>query len=82
VSFDVIWHGGGDRQKIRDEQIGFTGQYVAGPTTVSFTASNDDSDVVYSSVPEGQFNLPGPPADPTGTGPPAVGHERNGKFFN
>jgi hypothetical protein len=79
VSFDVRWSGDGDRQKIRKEEFGFTGQYVAGPTTVSFTASNDDSDVVYSSLPEGQFN---PGTDDLGAGPPAVGHERNGKFFS
>jgi hypothetical protein len=79
VSFDVRWSGDGDRQKIRDEKFGFTGQYVAGPTTVSFSASNDDSDVVYSSLPEGQFN---PGTDDGGAGPPAVGHERNGKFFS
>ena len=40
VSFDVRWSGGGHRQKVRDETFGFTGQYVAGPSTVSFTASN------------------------------------------
>jgi hypothetical protein len=79
VSFEVRWQGDGDRQKIRDEKFGFTGQYVSSPTTISFTASNDNSDVVYSSLPDGQYNLTEPPAGPV---LPAVGHERNGKFFS
>jgi hypothetical protein len=79
VSFDVRWSGNGDRQKIRDETFGFTGQYVASPTTISFTASNDGGDVIYSSDPGGQYN---PTVDQGGAGLPAVGHERNGVFFN
>ena len=30
VSFDVRWAGGGERRKIRDEEFGFAGQFVAG----------------------------------------------------
>jgi hypothetical protein len=75
VSFDVRWPGDGDRQKIRDEMFGFTGQYVASATTISFTAFNDGGHVVYSSLPHGQH----PPAGATS---PAVGHERNGRFFS
>jgi hypothetical protein len=79
VSFDVRWSGDGDRQKLRDEVFGFTGQYVASAVTVAFTASVDGTGVTYSSDPGGQFN-PGP--DLGGGGLPAVGHERNGKFFS
>lgn len=75
VSFDVRWPGDGERQKIRDEKFGFTGQYVASATTISFTAFNDGGGVIYSSLPDGQH----PPAGAT---LPAVGHERNGKFFS
>jgi hypothetical protein len=52
---------------------------VTGPTTISFTASNDGGDVIYTSDPEGQYN---PTVDQGGAGPPAVGHERNGVFFH
>jgi hypothetical protein len=79
VSFDVCWPGNGDRQKIRDEAYGFTGHYVTSPTTISFTASNDGSGVVYSSDPGGQYN---PTVEQGGAGSPAVGHERNGVFFH
>jgi hypothetical protein len=79
VSFDVRWSGGGHRQKIRDQTFGFTGQYVAGPSTISFTASNDGGGVIYSSDPGGQYN---PTVDEGGAGLAAVGHERNGVFFH
>ena len=79
VSFDVRWQGSSDRQKVRDTTFGFAGNYVSSPTTISFTASNDDSRVVYSSDPGDQFN-PGP--DQGGAGSPAVGLERNGRFFH
>jgi hypothetical protein len=78
VSFDVRWAGHGDRVALHDDTYGFEGRYVTGPSTISFTASDDDSDVVYTSDPGGQYN-PGP--DEGGSGSPAVGHERNGVFF-
>lgn len=78
MSFDVRWAGDGDRQKIRDEAFEFTGQYVASATKIAFTASNDRGGVIYSSLPDGQFNI----TDPAGPVLPAVGHERNGKFFS
>jgi hypothetical protein len=78
VSFDVRWSGGGDRHTIRDETFHFAGQYVTGPTTISFTASNDGDGVVYASDPGGQYN---PTAAQGGAGCPAVGLERNGVFF-
>jgi hypothetical protein len=78
VSFDVRWAGHGDVQRIHDEDFHFEGRYVTGPATISFTTANDDSDVVYTSDPDGQFN-PGP--EDFGAGSPAVGHERNGIFF-
>jgi len=79
VSFDVRWSGTGHRHKIRQEKFGFTGHYVTGPTTISFTASNDAGEVVYSSDAHGQYN---PKVKDGGAGPPAVGHERNGVFFH
>jgi hypothetical protein len=78
VSFDVRWPGSHDRHEIRDETFGFTGQYVTSNTTVSFTASDDGSGVTYFSDPDGQYN---PTLDQGGAGLPAVGHERNGRFF-
>jgi cytochrome oxidase Cu insertion factor (SCO1/SenC/PrrC family) len=78
VSFDVRWPGGGERQKIRDDQFKFAGSYVTSPTTISFTASDDHSGVVYTSDPGGQFN---PTVAQLGAGSPAVGIERNGRFF-
>jgi hypothetical protein len=56
----------------RDETFGFTGHYVNSNATISFTASNDGGDVIYSSNAAGQYNV----------GQPGVGHERNGVFFN
>jgi hypothetical protein len=79
VSFDVRWSGDGGRQKIRDQTFGFTGHYVTGAAIVSFTASNDGDDVIYTSDPAGQYN---PTVDQGGAGSPAVGHERNGVFFH
>ncbi len=79
MSFDVRWPGDGERHKIRDETFVFTGHYVTSNTTITFTASNDGFGVTYSSDPGGQFN-PGPEVG--GAGLPAVGHERNGKFFH
>jgi hypothetical protein len=79
VSFDVRWPGGGEKQRIRDETFGFAGNYVTSPTSISFTASNDRSSVVYTSDPDGQYN---PTVDQFGAGSPAVGLERNGRFFH
>ena len=79
VSFDVRWPGGGEKRRIRDGDFKFAGTYITSPTSISFTASNDRRGVVYSSDPHGQFN---PTLDQLGAGLPAVGHERNGKFFS
>jgi hypothetical protein len=78
VSFDVRWAGHGARQKIRDETFGFAGSYVASPTTIGFTASVDGAGVTYSPNAAGQYN---PTVDQGGAGSPAVGIERNGRFF-
>jgi hypothetical protein len=72
VSFDVRWSGDGDRQEVSDETFGFTGHYVTGSTTISFSASNDGAPTIYSSDPS---------AAQTNVGSPGVGHERNGVFF-
>ena len=72
VSFEVRWAGHGAPVDLHDPTFGFTGHYVTGPATISFTASNDNSDVVYTSDATGQSN----PASP------AVGTEQNGVFFH
>ena len=78
VSFDVRWHGHGHHRRLRDKKFGFEGKYITGPTTVTFTAKQHGSNVVYRSVPTGQYN---PTVKQMGAGSPAVGHERNGVFF-
>jgi hypothetical protein len=78
VSFDCHWAGHGEVQRVTDNDFKFTGRFVGGPATISFTAQNEGDDVVYTSDPDGQHN-PGP--DEFGAGSPAVGHERNGIFF-
>ena len=72
VSFDVRWAGHGEPVDLHDTTFGFAGHYVTGPATISFTASNDSSRVVYRSDATGQTN----------PGPPAVGTEQNGVFFH
>jgi hypothetical protein len=78
VSFDVRWHGGGHKRKVRDKTFGFEGHYVTGPATISFTASYAHAAVRYKSHHAGQYN---PTPEQGGAGHPAVGHERNGNFF-
>ena len=72
VSFDVRWAGHGTSVDLHDPTFGFMGHYVTGPATIRFTASNDNSRVVYTSDATGQTN----------PGPPAVGTEQNGVFFH
>ncbi len=50
---------------------GFVGEFVAGDASITFTCQDDDSPVVYTSVPEGQSTVSA-----------GVGHERNGVFFS
>jgi hypothetical protein len=71
VSFDVRWAGHGDRLKVRDGDFGFVGEYVSGNVSIAFTARDNDSDVVYTSVADGQSTVSA-----------GVGHERNGVFFS
>jgi hypothetical protein len=79
VSFDVRWHGQGRRQTIHDDTFGFQGSYISGPATINFTASQDGKRIVYKSDPRRQYN---PTVKQGGAGTPAVGHERNGRFFH
>ena len=79
VSFDVRWHGDGKPRHIRDTTFGFVGNYIAGPATISFTASQDGKRVTYRSDPAHQYN---PTLKQGGAGSAAVGHERNGRFFH
>jgi hypothetical protein len=70
VSFDVSWHGGGAQEEIRNATFGFMGTFVDGPATISFSAKNDDSNVVFRSLVSGQKALYA-----------GAGTERNGIFF-
>jgi hypothetical protein len=72
VSFEVRWAGHGAPVDLHDTTFGFMGHYVTGPATISFTASNNSSSVVYRSDATGQSN----------PGPPGVGTEQNGVFFH
>jgi hypothetical protein len=74
VSFDVRWPGHGERQKIRDETFGFTGAYMTSATTISFTAFNDHSDVIYKSDRKGQYN---PTVEQGGAGRSATARSRH-----
>jgi hypothetical protein len=78
ASFDVVWSGGGTPVDLRDETFTFEGHFVPGPARISFVASNDGSGVTYRSVAEGQYN---PTLEQFGAGDPAVGVERNGRYF-
>jgi len=70
VSFDVLWKGRGDHARITDSDFGYTGTFVGGDASISFTAWNDQTNIVYTSDAGGQTTI--------GAG---VGHERNGVFF-
>lgn len=78
VSFDARWAGGGRHRRVRDENFGFEGTFVTGPATITFTTSHDGSGVVYTAVGKGQYN---PTTKQGGAGSPAIGHERNGRYF-
>jgi hypothetical protein len=78
VSFDVAWAGGGTPAHLRDGTFTFEGDYVPGPARISFIAADVGSGVVYQSVAEGQYN---PTLEQGGAGDPAVGTERNGRYF-
>lgn len=79
VRFDVVWAGGGTPVHLRNEDFTFEGDYVPGPATISFVAADDRSGVTYWSEAEGQYN---PTPDQGGGGDPAVGTERNGRYFS
>ena len=70
VSFDVEWHGGGDRLKVRDTTFDFGGSFVSGDATITFSATNDTTGVTFTSVAAGQNTVSA-----------GVGHEQNGAFF-
>jgi hypothetical protein len=71
VSFEVLWHGGGEASTIRDPDYGFQGQFVTGAATISFRAQNENSHTEFRSDPDDQSTA----------GPPGVGREQNGVFF-
>ena len=79
VSFDVRWHGHGKHRKIRDTKFGFEGSYITGRATINFTAAHIGSGVTFRSASAHQYN---PTAKQGGAGSPAVGHQRNGRYFH
>lgn len=79
VDYEVRWHGGGDHVSLDDQTFSFSGDFVTGPATISFSARNEHGDVLYRSDPDGQYS-PGPEVG--GAGSPAVGAERNGEFYS
>ena len=78
ASFDVEWAGGGSPVHLRNEDFTFEGNFVPGPATIRFAARDEKSGVTYRSVAQGQYN---PTLDQGGAGDPAVGTERNGRYF-
>ena len=72
VDFEVTWTGTGDPQHIVDTTFGFVGDYVQAGATITFTARQDGSDVVYRN--DEDVSAQSSPA------PPVVGTERNGHF--
>lgn len=72
VSFEVVWHGGGETLSIRDADYGFMGDFATGDATIAFRATNIGSDFEFRSDPDGQS---------TEGRPPGVGREQNGIFF-
>jgi hypothetical protein len=69
ASFDVRWHGGGDRNDVEDAAVGFSLHAVQGDATIDWSASNADGFTFISSA-AGQT-----------TAFAEVGKERNGVFF-
>jgi hypothetical protein len=72
VWFEVTWTGTGPPQHISDSEFGFVGDFVPARAEISFTASQDTSDVVYRNDPDLSAQ--------TSPAPPVVGTERNGRF--
>jgi hypothetical protein len=70
VSFDVVWHPRGRKQRIRDTQFGFVGDFFGGEAHIDFKARVNGVPVVYTSNPGGQKTIVS-----------GVGRERNGVFF-
>jgi hypothetical protein len=74
VSFEVTWTGGGGRARFRNDEFDYAAELVYGSATISFSASDDGGNEVYTSDAAGQY-VPWPWV-------PAAGKERNGAFFN
>jgi hypothetical protein len=70
ASFDVRWHGGGDRESVRDSEVGFVFNSVEGDAHIDWTASNS-AGFSFTSDASGQA-----------TAFAAVGKEQNGVFFH
>ena len=68
----VLWQGGGELEAFHDSDFGFMGDFRTGDATISFRAQQIGSDVEYRSDPDGQSTA----------GPPGVGREQHGVYFN
>ena len=69
ASFDVRWHGGGERNDVEDADAGFSLHAVQGEASIDWSASNA-AGFTFISSPSGQT-----------TAFAQVGKERNGVFF-
>jgi hypothetical protein len=69
ATFDVVWHGGGDRLNVRDDAFGVAGEFVGSEATISFSVANNGGPT-YTSAAAGQTTVGS-----------AVGRERNGVYF-
>lgn len=67
TSLNLEWGGVTDRYNIRNEDVGFAGQFAVNSATLEWSASNSDG-----------YNFD---ADPFSIGFAVVGEMRNGVFF-
>lgn len=72
TSFEVRWTGGGTHRTIHDTTYGFEGEFVEGPISITFTATNEKTGLTYTSVADEEQTTVGG----------GVGRERNGIFFS
>ena len=71
ASYRVDWHGGHHKVKIHDASQGFEGDFVEGPATIEWSATNEDG-----------FRFVSDRASTSTTVSALVGKERNGSFFS
>jgi hypothetical protein len=68
LAMQLTWHGGGQRERVDDDENDFGGTVVRGPASIWFHVESDDG-FTYTSDPDGQQSIVG-----------EVWTERNGVF--